>query len=318
MVSAGLLLIVGGLAFLYFKKPAQRPPSAEVIERTPARLQRGNYLVEGPFGCLGCHSQFDENVYSMPPKPGTEGGGGFCFNERNVGFPGQVCAQNITPDPEAGIGNWTDGEVMRAIREGVAKDGHALFPMMPYAEFHALSDEDTRSIVAYLRTLRPLRGAPPPAFLKFPVSLLVKFEPKPLEGPVPQPDPHDSIATGQYYARACEGCHTPVDKTMHPIAGRAFSGGREFHFPGLTIVSPNITFDETGLGGKSREQFVAMFKSFAEQPLPRTQIGSNTLMPWYALSKMSEPDLGAVYDYLQTVPRIRNQVQRRPTTALPQ
>ena len=56
-----------------------------------------------------------------------------------------------------GIGNWTDGEVIRAIREGVSRDGQALFPLMPYAGFRHMSDEDVYALVAYLRTLPPAK-----------------------------------------------------------------------------------------------------------------------------------------------------------------
>lgn len=111
------------------RRPAQRPPSTERIERTPARLVRGAYLVEHVADCLTCHSDLRADRYGMPIKPGTVGQGGFAFG-KEFAVPGVVCAQNITPDPENGIGTWTDGEVLRAVREGVDKNGNALFPML--------------------------------------------------------------------------------------------------------------------------------------------------------------------------------------------
>ena len=68
---------------------------------------------------------------------------------------------NITPDRETGIGTWTDGEKIRAIREGIHKDGSALFPMMPYAEYRNMSDDDVQSLVAYLNSLPPVRHESP-------------------------------------------------------------------------------------------------------------------------------------------------------------
>jgi hypothetical protein len=78
--------------------------------------------------CGDCHSQ---RHYTRFGGPVIEGGDGLGF-----AFPKEmVVAPNITPDKETGIGNWTDGEVIRAIREGVSRDGQALFPLMPYAAF---------------------------------------------------------------------------------------------------------------------------------------------------------------------------------------
>ena len=82
-----------------------------------------------------------------------------------MGPPGIVAPTNITLDKETGIGNWTDGEKIRAIREGISRDGTALFPMMGYERFRYMSDEDVHSLVAYLNTLtpvrNPVRGRPP-------------------------------------------------------------------------------------------------------------------------------------------------------------
>ena len=85
-----------------------------------------------------------------PLIPGTEGGGQWMDM---ADLPGHVVAPNISPDPEAGAGTWTDDQLARAIREGIGHDGRALFPMMPYEDFRQMSDEDVASIVVYLRSL---------------------------------------------------------------------------------------------------------------------------------------------------------------------
>ena len=59
-----------------------------------------------------------------------------------VGLPGAVTAPNLTPDSETGLGRWSDDEIGRAIREGVDRDGNALFPLMPYERYRSFSDED--------------------------------------------------------------------------------------------------------------------------------------------------------------------------------
>src|ERR1051325_6974170 len=129
IAAAVLLLLTGGaVGFLALRPPKQRPPSTEKIPLDAARIERGRYLVLHVTDCLGCHSDHHFDRFGMPIKAGTEGQGGFAFDEK-LGVPGVVCAQNITSDPESGLGRWTDGEVLRAIREGVDRNGKALFPM---------------------------------------------------------------------------------------------------------------------------------------------------------------------------------------------
>ena len=213
LVVVAVLLAGGGLAYLAIRKPAMRPPSAEKIEATPARLARGEYLTLHVSDCLECHSDFTSGQFCLPPKPGTEGQGGYPFDKR-LGVPGVVQAQNITPDPETGIGRWSDGEVMRAIREGVNKDGEALFPQMPYPYLRSMSDEDVRSVVAYLRTLKPIHHPIQKRKLDFPVNFLVKNVPRPVDGPVTMPDPEkDHLGYGKYLVTiaGCQECHTAHD-----------------------------------------------------------------------------------------------------------
>ena len=93
------------------------------------------------------------DLWGAPPNP-AKLGAGVCHTGPEVAdFPGKLCVPNITSHATAGIGEWTDGEILRAIREGIGRDGRALFPMMPYTEYRKMSDEDAHAVVAYLRTL---------------------------------------------------------------------------------------------------------------------------------------------------------------------
>ena len=88
--------------------------------------------------------------------------GGREFDMTNIGPPGgfgYVYAANITPDPETGIGNWSDGELVRALREGLDPDGYQIFPIMETEWWSGLSDDDTLALVAYMRSLQPVRNA---------------------------------------------------------------------------------------------------------------------------------------------------------------
>jgi mono/diheme cytochrome c family protein len=298
-------LILCALVWLSLKKPAARPASAEKIEATTARLARGKYLVENVSSCVDCHSDHIQ-TYAFPVKPGTEGQGGYVF-DKNIGFPGVVAAQNITPDPETGLGKWSDGEVLRAIREGVDRDGQALFPMMPYQHFRHMSDEDAKSVVAFVRTLKPIRNQVPAKHLDFPVNFIAKFIPKPLDGPVAAPDPANRLEYGHYLARigGCYECHTPhVDKGGIDES-RPFAGGWEMKGPWGRVVTANLTpAPHTFMGQATKEQFLGRFRAFASltaETSPAAPPGRNTVMPWLGFAHMTDDDLGAIYDYLKTV-----------------
>jgi mono/diheme cytochrome c family protein len=311
-----LVLILGVAAligWLALKKPAMRPASAEKIEATPERLARGKYLTENVTHCLGCHSDAFFDRFAIPTRPGTEGQGGFAFDEK-LNVPGVVQAQNITPDRTNGIGDWTDGEVMRAIREGVNRDGEAMFPMMPWPNYRSLSDEDTKAIVAYLRTLAPVDHAIAPRQLDFPVNLVVKFMPKPLDGPVAEPDRSDTVAYGKYLSTVagCVFCHTPIDDKHRPIVDQAGAGGWELTGPWGRVVSANITPDpDTYMGKASRDEFIDRFKSLEHldgENAPIAPPGKNTVMSWPRFGGMTREDLGAIYDYLKTLKPVKKTV----------
>jgi mono/diheme cytochrome c family protein len=310
----GIAALIG---FLALKKPAMRPPSAEKIEATPERLARGEYLVEHVTHCLGCHSDAYFERFALPIRPGTAGQGGFPFDKK-LDVPGMVQAQNITPDPKNGIGDWTDGEVLRAMREGINRDGEAMFPMMPYPNYRHLSDEDAKAIVAYLRTIAPIDHAIAPRKLDFPVNFIVKFIPKPLDGPVPEPDRKDTVAYGRYLSTVagCVFCHTPKDDKQRPIAGQELSGGWVLTGPWGRVVSSNITPDpDTYMGKASRDEFIDRFKSLqhlAGENAPVAPPGKNTVMAWPMFGGMTREDLGAIYDYLKTVKPIRKTVVAFP------
>lgn len=318
ILGLGLTVALVGVAVLYFKPPAQRPASTEKIEATPQRLARGDYLVNAAIGCLHCHSEPDTASYGFPPKPETLGAGGTCFDKNIAGFPGMICSQNITSDPETGVGSWTDGEIMRAMREGVSRDGRALMPMMPYKLMKNLTDEDAKSIVVYIRTLKPIKKKQPAGYLDFPVNLLVKLAPQPLEGPVPEIDRSDRLARGKYLAWTCYDCHTAVDDRMESLPDRAFGGGRVFKLPGLTVTSANLTPHPTGMGARTKEQFISLFGAFKGQGHIPVPMESNTIMPWEFLANLTPEDLGLIYDYLQTVKPIDNPVERRTPPKLSQ
>ena len=312
-VLAALAITTGG-TYVGTYSPSQRPAPQLTVERTAERIERGRYLVENVTGCMQCHADRDWSLYGGPAKPTGRLAGGDCFTEEQ-GFPGTLCVPNLTPDPVTGLGRWTDGEIMRALREGVDRDGLALFPMMPYHSYRHLSDADAAAIVAYLRSLEPIENPQPETDIAFPLSLIIKTLPEPLAEPVAAIDPADTVRRGEVLTKiaACEFCHTQVDERMQMVPGTAFAGGHELEGPFGKVRSANLTPHTTGMGRRTREEFIAIFKAFegaGDEPIEATP-QNNTPMPWSNFAGMTEDDLGAIYDYLQTVAPVDNPVAVR-------
>jgi hypothetical protein len=310
------IAIVGGgagviLVSVFF--PFQRPAADISVAMTPENIERGRYLAINVLQCVDCHSERDWTLYGGPPIAPV-GAGRSCMtrttktagvNSGQENFPGKLCIRNITPDNLTGIGQWTDGEVIRAVREGVDHNGEGLFPIMPYFIYKHVSDKDMEAVVAYLRSVEPVVSDRPERQIDFPLNLMVKMWPEPLDGPVIAPDSSDSIAYGEYLATIarCEFCHTPRDpNSMEGFEGRRFAGGMPFFLNGRVMYTMNLTPHKSGLGAWTKEQFVALFKSRAK-PVS-VPANANTLMNWNAFSGMTEEDLGALYDFFMTLPPV--------------
>ncbi len=158
--------------------------------------------------------------------------GGEKFDEE-MGLPGTFYSKNITPH---GVGNWTDGELVRAITEGISKDGTVLFPIMPYLVYGKMDKEDIYSVVAYIRTLPSIQYDPPKSVANFPMSMIMKTIPTEKQF-TQKPDKSNIVAYGEYLTKgaSCADCHTP-SKDGVPIPGKEFAGGIEFNLPGNTVV----------------------------------------------------------------------------------
>lgn len=268
-----------------------RPPSTETVDRTPERVERGRYLTENVADCLGCHSPRDWTQSFGPIVPGTKGSGGAPMTARD-GVPGSAVPGNLTPDLETGLGGATDGELIRAIREGVGHDGRALFPSMPYRRYRVLSDDDVRSIVAYLRTLPAVKREQPPTRINFPVSLFIRGVPKPVDGTIETPSAE--MDRGHYLVTlaGCRDCHSPIDSRGRVVEGKAFTGGRVFEAEGFRCESPPLDGSPNSkLQGLTRDGFIARFRTTSPP-------AANTVMPWPAFRGLGDDDLGAIYSVL--------------------
>lgn len=206
--------------------------------RAETPLERGKYLISTIVACGNCHTPQGPNG----PEPGKELAGGTPFEE---GF-GKAFAANITQDKETGIGKWTDAQIVAAIREGKRPDGTIIGPPMPIALYRGMSDGDVKSIVAYLRTVKPVSNKV--AKSEFKVPLPAAYGPRVTT--VSAPPPKDKLKYGAYLAGPvghCIECHsTPDEKGVPDFARKTGGGGLPFHGPWGVSYAPNIT--PTGIG----------------------------------------------------------------------
>lgn len=265
--------------------------------------------------CNGCHSERDFSRFAGPVVPGGTGKGMVFPPE--LGLPGKVVAPNITPDKETGLGTWTDQQKIRAIRDGVGRDGKPLFPMMPSQYYRAMSDRDVEALVAYMNTLAPVknplpRTALPPGF---------QLPPPQAAGKVAHPNKSNRVKYGEYLVTiaACADCHTQMGPQGLDTT-KLFAGGREFNFPGgMRSVSANLTPDpETGIGKWSEEHFVKrfrMYRPYLKTGAPKVAPHAFTIMPWLMLADTDEEDLRAIYAYLRSIPAVRADHRRAAENA---
>jgi len=296
LLAVAITFTIGWRPFI---GPRARAVTNRQFERTPERLARGKYLVQGLLGCEVCHTPSDWSQHGAPSIAGMELAG---QSLPLAGFPGTAVSPNITPDPETGAANWTDDELARAIREGIKHDGSMIFPLMPYSQYKSLSDEDLAAVVAYVRSVPPVKNPLPPSKINFPVNLLVRGVPEPLTAPVPPPA-SDQLARGKYLVKLGCGCHNAVDKLP-------YGGGEALGGPWGSVVSVNITPDPSGISYYSEETFVTALRT--------GYVGArklNSIMPFGEFKNLTDDDLKAMFAYLKTLAPAKHRVDNtQPAT----
>jgi mono/diheme cytochrome c family protein len=300
-----VLLAVGISATIGWRPiigPKRRATDSRVYQATPERLKRGEYLVNNVSLCFGCHTHFDAKGKDIPEFTTTPGAGNVFIEQGEF----KAVAHNLTPDPEFGLGRWTDDEIGRAIREGISRDGHALLPAMPYKLFHNMSDEDLASIIVYLRSRPAVHNNPGTTSLPFMVRHMINNAPEPITAPVTAPPVTDKLAYGRYLMHGvadCQGCHTPMNEHMEPMPNYFLAGGNIFAESGTPVASANITPDDSGIGYYNEATFVETMRTGKVRARKL-----NAMMPWWAFRNMSDDDLTAIYAYLRTIKPVKHRV----------
>jgi len=269
---------------------------------TQEQIARGQYLVMNVSLCWECHTPFGPNG----PDFSRLLAGGREF------IPGALWTPNLTPDPDTGIGKWTDEQIAKAIRQGVGhyengSNGEPLFPIMPYYVFANMTPEDTTSIIAFLRMgVKPVNNMVP---MRAPY--LIPSEPAKLLDYSSLPG--DNSDPGKYLTSAagvCIDCHTPRIQNQGPPNPAAldpslyFAGGEDFDVNGITVYSENITSDkDTGIGKwTSQEIMTAIQKGIDPE-------GAPSCPPMDKFNGLTDKDANDVVNFVQKLPPINHFVE---------
>lgn len=294
LAVGGVLVLAIAAALMLAGSPQSQASSAmAAVDGAPPQLrtdvERGEYLTRAA-DCVACHT--------------AEGGRPFAGG-RAFALPfGTLYSTNITPDPVTGIGAWSDGAFIRAVRQGVGPEGH-LYPAMPYTSYSAMSDRDLLAIKAYLFSLPPVDQPRRANAIGFPFNQrwglhlwdMVFFRDQRYQSVDSQGAQWNR---GAYLIDAlghCGECHTPRN------LGFAMSRGR--YLAGAEIegwVAPNLSADrEAGLGSWSLAQ-LEQYLSSGHAPGRSTASGPMAAVIENSLQYLSAEDISAMAHYLASVP----------------
>jgi cytochrome c553 len=274
-----LVIVVVLIGFYRLNVVQAAPPGTYKVAGTPEQLARGQKIANF---CTGCHST--GNKFPLD---------GASANFLAGGPPvGTIQPQNLTP---AGpLKDWSDGEIARAIRDGVDKGGRPML-IMPADIFHNMSDADVQSVVAFLRSQQPAPHATEPTKLNALGALFVGaglFQPiaqPPTTGIINSPPPGATIEYGKYAVEGLAGC-----RTCH---GTDFGGGTDSQFG--PPAGPNLT---TVIAGMSEADFIKTIRT-GTNPSGKNLDPQN--MPWKETSAtFDDNELKAIYMYIKSVPPV--------------
>ncbi|KXF74758.1 aldehyde dehydrogenase [Paramesorhizobium deserti] len=243
--ALGGLLTLGAVAMPFNRPiPPSSPPSPETFSQ--ATLERGRQVF-ALGNCATCHT-------AEGGKPNAGG--------RPVSTPfGTVWSTNITPDPETGLGRWSYEAFERAMRHGISRDGHNLYPAFPYTSFARINSDDMLALYAYLQTLTPVYLETPPARMIAPANIrpgLMVWNTLYHDAAPFAPDPARNVMwnRGRYLVDAaghCSACHAP----------RNAAGAEMPHLTGTMIkgwYAPALEGPEAGARGWNEATFFSYLR----------------------------------------------------------
>lgn len=245
--------------------------------------ERGGYIFAVTTGC-GCH--FNRDLAA--PAGGAKFEGPF----------GVVYASNITSDPETGIGNWSETDIVNALRLGVEPDGGQLHPIMPYMGYSNLSDQDAYDLAAALKMV-------PPVVNEVPESELAA-EPAPFTpaNPPPAVAPTEGAERGAYIVAVanCGRCHTPSGENGAPDMARFLAGA-----PLMDTIAPNLTPHESSNISFLTEEQIAQFLLTGIYDDGTPVEGPMQMVIDNGTSRLTEADALAIGQYLKSLPPVASE-----------
>jgi mono/diheme cytochrome c family protein len=264
--------------------------------RVPPDLANADAAAKGAYiarmaDCAACHT--------------AKGGVPFAGGRPFVLPFGTIYTPNLTPDPETGIGKWTDTDFLNALHRGIAPDGSRYYPAFPYPSYTLLTDADVLAIKAYLFSLKPVKQANKPNTFAFPYNqrwLMTiwagLFNPdhrfRPVEGQSAEWN------RGAYLAEAaghCGECHTPRNMMQALDQRRKFAGGVAEGWNAYNISADKIS----GVGDWSAEQLAA-YLSTGHAKGRGVASGPMKEAVDLSLSSLTTSDIAAIVTYLRSVP----------------
>jgi mono/diheme cytochrome c family protein len=255
-------------------------------------VERGGYLVDGILTCGNCHTPKGSRGVELREK--LHSGGSIEWDTPAF----KVMGSNITPDPETGIGKWSDAEIKTAIQHGTRPNGTPLAPIMPFAFYKVFTPGDLDAIVAYLKSVPAIRNEAQAPIYK--AAMHVDTVPDAAKPPS-EADLRDPVKYGHYLVTIghCMECHTPMVRGERQFTTAYGKGGFRFEGPWGESFSRNITSHrEKGIGAWTDDEIkAAITKGVRKDGTPlKPPMGYG----WYA--RMSAADLSAIVAYLRTVP----------------
>ena len=319
LVVLGAAVVLSIYVAMTWNRTYDAPLPAIHASSDPAVIKRGENLVFGVAHCVECHtdsSETFERYAETGERPLLKGGMAFAAAPLGV-----VYSKNITPDPETGIGRYTDAQVARMLRYAVRPDGRAsIRPLMQFAD---MSDEDVTAIVSFLRTQPPVKNTVPQnewtLIGKVVKSLMPTFKPRTdVHARASAPPSQPTRERGEYLARGvanCSGCHSPLNQLTFALDGPEFSGGVAMEPRTIAGADRRVWFQPPNLTPQQgsallrfpdRETFVARFQHGGRkyQASP---------MPWDCFSKLSSEDAGALYEFFKSLPPAGQAAPQEPT-----
>ena len=264
--------------------------NAQTANTQPDLVKRGDYLVNTIMTCGNCHSP------KGPPSAvaGKEFTGGPPFDLP----PFKVTPSNITQDKETGIGGWSDADIKKLMRTGEMRNGVHIAMIMPTGFYHIMTDRDLDAVVAYLRTIKPIKNTVAAPVYKMPQveHVLPGAEKKYTEAMFSDRQKH-----GFYLATIahCMECHTPMEKGVRQWGTRLGAGGFDFPGPWGVSTSRNITQSKTkGIGAWTD----AEIKRAITTGVSRDGSHLKPPMGFHYYATVTDDDLNDIVAYLRTVP----------------